>query len=117
MVDAINIILALATIALGAFGLLAPRYTADVLDLDFRGSTMGMSELRASAGGLFVALGLLALLSGAPWAYGMTGVAYLGAGTGRIVSILADKPPQPKAWIFFACEAGFGAWLVIVNLL
>lgn len=52
MVDAINIILALATIALGAFGLLAPRYTADVLDLDFRGSTMGMSELRASAGGL-----------------------------------------------------------------
>lgn len=47
----------------------------------------------------------------------MTGVAYLGAGTGRIVSILADKPPQPKAWIFFACEAGFGAWLVIVNLL
>lgn len=116
MIDILNILVALLTVGLGAFGFLAPRYTAEVLDLEFGASSMGKSELRASAGGLFVALGFGALVIGTPLAYGMMGVAYLGAGAGRLLSILLDKPPQPKAWLFFLCEAVFALWLIGANL-
>ena len=108
----IDVGLALMTMALGGFGLLAPRYTARVLDLDIKHSTMGLSELRASAGGLFVAVGLVCVVSGAGWAYAMLGVAYAGAGTGRLASILLDRPPMPKAAIWFAFEAVPAAWLL-----
>lgn len=116
MLDIVNWIAALLTIALGCFGLLAPRYTAGVLDLATNGSEMGLSELRASAGGLFVATGIFCLLSGAPWAYAMLGVAYAGAGTGRLVSLLADHPPRRKAGAYFAFEAGFAIWLIAANM-
>ena len=112
MVDLINTGLALLTIVLGGFGLIAPRYTAEVLDLTPSGSTMGLSELRASAGGLFVAMGLVCLWTGAPWAYGMLGVAYAGAAIGRLTSIVLDKPPMPKAFVWFLFEAIPAAWLI-----
>ncbi|MEL6523508.1 MAG: DUF4345 domain-containing protein, partial [Pseudomonadota bacterium] len=66
MTDFLNIAAALITAALGCFGWLAPRYTAQALDLAPDGSTMGLSELRASVGCLFVALGLGAALIGRP---------------------------------------------------
>ena len=112
MIDIVNAALAVLTIGLGAFGLIAPRYTAGVLDLAPQASTMGLSELRASAGGLFVAVGTVCLTTGAGWAYGMLGVAYAGAATGRLVSILADRPPMPKALVWFAFEAVPAAWLI-----
>ncbi|QFS82419.1 hypothetical protein FIU97_06325 [Roseivivax sp. THAF40] len=117
MVDLINIAMALATIAFGAFGLVAPSYTARVLDLEFGASDMGKSELRASAGGLFVALGIGAIVIGAPLAYAMVGLAYLGAAIGRLTANIIDDLPQPKGWTFFAFEAVFAAWLIGANLL
>ncbi|MHA6325813.1 DUF4345 family protein [Roseivivax sp. CAU 1753] len=116
MIDLINLTMALATIAFGAFGLFAPGYTARVLDLEFGASDMGKSELRASAGGLFIGLGVGAILLGNPIAYAMIGLAYLGAGTGRLASNLLDEMPQPKGWAFFAFEAVFAAWLIGANL-
>lgn len=116
LIALVNPALALLTVALGLFGLLAPRYTAAALDLAPTTSTMGLSELRASAGGLFVAVGAFCLLSGAGWAYGMLGVAYAGAATGRLVSIVVDRPPLPKAAIWFAFEALPAAWLLATAL-
>ena len=115
MLDLINPALALLTIGFGLIGFVAPRYTADTLDLAPTQSTMGLSELRASAGGLFVAVGLVCLLTGAPGAYAMLGVAYAGAATGRLVSIVADGPPRRKALIFFLFEAIPAAWLVTTS--
>jgi hypothetical protein len=60
--DIINIIFALASIGLGIFGWLAPQYTLDTLDLQAGPSGMGPSEIRASAGALFVGMGLGALI-------------------------------------------------------
>ncbi len=108
----IDILIALLTIGLGLFGLVSPRYTAQVLDMEPKRSTMGLSELRASAGGLFVAMGIVCIWTGAPWAYAMLGVAYAGAATGRLVSIVIDKPPMPKAFIWFLLEALPSAWLL-----
>lgn len=116
MIDTINAALAVLTIGLGLFGFLAPRYTAGALDLTPGTSTMGLSELRASAGGLFVAMGLVCLLWGDPVAYLMLGVAYAGAGAGRLVSILIDRPPMPKALVWFLFEAVPAAWLIAVTL-
>lgn len=114
MAEWLNPAIALLTIALGLFGLISPRYTAQVMDLRTDGSTMGFSELRASAGGLFVAVGAVCLWTGADWAYAMLGVVYAGAGTGRLVSIVIDRPPMPKAFIWFLFEALPAAWLITV---
>lgn len=115
MTDALNILAAVLTIAFGAFGFLAPRFTADALDLAPKGSTMGLSEMRASVGGLFVILGLYALWSGAPGAYFMLGIAYAGAALGRCVSLALDKPPLRKAATYGLIEAALAAWLVLSN--
>ena len=114
--DFINPAIAILTIAFGAIGFFAPRYTASALDLAAQGSTMGLSELRASAGGLFIALGLWCLFSGDPSAYFMLGVAYFGAGAGRLVSIVLDKPPFKKALVFLAFEWPPAAWLIFSTL-
>lgn len=116
MIDILNVFAAVLTIALGAFGMLAPRYTAGVLDLRTGDTTMGLSELRASVGGMFVIVGAACLWLGTPWAYAMMGFVYLGAGLGRGLSLLLDKPPFPKAHLYFLFEAVFAAWLLIINL-
>ena len=114
--DYINPALALLTVGLGLFGFLAPRYTASTLDLATTSSTMGLSELRASAGGLFVALGLYCVISADPSAYLALGVAYGGAGLGRAVSIVLDKPPLRKGLIFLAFEWIPALWLILWNI-
>ncbi|MCK0148917.1 DUF4345 family protein [Marivita sp. S6314] len=116
MTDILNILAALLTIGFGAFGFLAPKFTASALDLAPDGSNMGYSEMRASVGGLFVGAGLACLIIGAPLAYAMLGFAYAGAATGRAVSLLMDKPPFAKAFLYFAIEAALAAWLVFANL-
>lgn len=112
MTDFLDIAIALLTVGLGAFGFLAPRYTADVLDLKTTQSSMGLSELRASAGGLFIALGATCLWLNSDWAYAMLGVAYAGAAAGRLLSIILDKPPMPKALVWFLFEALPALWLI-----
>lgn len=115
MIDMLNIIAALLSIALGGFGFFAPRYTAGVLDLKTGDTTMGLSELRASVGGVFVATGMACLWLGTPSAYAMLGFVYLGAAAGRALSLMRDKPPFPKAHLYFAVEAVFAGWLLFAN--
>lgn len=113
--DILSIIIAVWTAFIGGVGFLAPRYTAEALDLQPTKSTMGLSELRAGTGGLFVALALYCLYSGEPMAYFMLGVAYFGAGTGRALSIVLDSPPLRKALVFLALEWPLAAWLIWAN--
>ncbi|MBP0482817.1 DUF4345 family protein [Sagittula salina] len=114
MLTAVNIIIAVMTIAFGAMAFSAPGYAARALDLAPTGSTMGLTELRASAGGLFVAMGLACLIVG-DWTWAALGIAYTGAATGRVLSIFIDRPPQPKAFVWFLLEALPAAWLLTLN--
>lgn len=116
MIDILNILVALMTIVFGAFGFLAPRFTASALDLQVGSTNMGLSEMRASVGGLFVAIGVFAIWTGIPMAYVMIGVAYAGAALGRLISIFLDKPPFKKATLYFSLEAGPAAYLLLANL-
>ena len=116
MIDILNLIAALVTVAFGLFGFIAPRYTADTLDLAPTNSTMGLSEMRASVGGLFVVSGLAAIWLDAPLAYAMVGFAYAGAAAGRVVSLFLDKPPMKKLLVFGGIEAALALWLIAANL-
>ena len=116
MTDLLNILSALLTIGFGLFGFLAPRYTAGVLDLEPTDSTMGLSEMRASVGGLFVVAGAAALWLDSPASYAMIGFAFAGAALGRGVSLWRDAPPVGKVVLFGGIEAALALWLLAANL-
>lgn len=116
MIDTLNILACLLTIGFGLFGFVAPRYTAAALDLAPTASTMGLSEMRASVGGLFVVAGLAALAIDAPLAYAMIGFAFAGAALGRLLSLVVDKPPRRKVLIFGGIEAVLALCLLAINL-
>ncbi len=101
--DILNILLALASIGLGAIGWFAPRYAMKVLDLHAGQSSMGYSEVRAASGALFVGMGLGALLIGTPAAYAMLGFCWGGAAVGRATSLALDGALSKK-WLYFAIE-------------
>jgi hypothetical protein len=113
--DTVNLISALLTIGFGLFGFLAPRYTAAALDLEPTTSTMGLSEMRASVGGLFVVAGLAALWINQPLAFAMIGFAFAGATLGRVLSLIFDKPPVRKVLIFGGIEAALALALIAAN--
>ena len=115
MIPTINALAALLTIGFGLFGFLAPSWTATSLDLTTTNSTMGLSEMRASVGGLFVVTGVAVLYLNNPMAYVMLGVVYSGAALGRFVSIALDSPPLIKALTFGGIEAVIAIWLIAAN--
>ena len=115
MIDLLNLALALLSIGLGAIGWLAPRYTMDLLELAPTGSTMGLSEIRAASGALFVGIGLGAILLATPLAYAMLGFAWGGAAIGRLTSVLADGRSRQKL-TFLAVEIAVAAALLALNL-
>lgn len=112
----ITLIATLLTIAFGLFGFLAPRYTASALDLEPTKSTMGLSEMRASVGGLFVVAGIAALWLDEPLAYAMVGFAFVGAALGRILSLTFDKPPFGKVLVFGGVELAIAIPLLVIHL-
>jgi len=116
MVDLINILLACISIGLGAIGWLAPRYTMQILDMAPVGSTMGLSEIRAASGALFIGLGVGALLLGTPIGFAMVGFAWAGAAIGRLTSILADGYQNTRKITFFVVEASVAGVLLAINL-
>jgi len=116
MTEILNIVGAVLTIGFGLFGFVAPRYTAAALDLEPTHSTMGLSEMRASVGGLFVVAGLAAIWLSEPLAYAMIGFAFLGAALGRVLSLICDAPPRNKVLVFGGIEAALAAWFLWANL-
>lgn len=115
MITTLNVIAALLTIGFGLFGFLAPVHTANALDLAPTNSTMGLSELRASVGGLFVVSGIAVIWLNAPMAYTMLGIVYAGAALGRFLSLALDNPPFVKAATFGGIELVLAIWLIAAN--
>ncbi len=116
MVDSLNIAMAVLSIALGAIGWLAPRYTMSAIDTQTVGdSTMGLSEVRAASGALFIGLGAGALLLNTPAVFAMVGFAWGGAAIGRLTSIVLDGAQPTKKLVFFLIEAAVAIPLIVFN--
>ena len=116
MTETLTVIACVLTIGFGLFGFIAPRYTAAALDLAPTDSTMGLSEMRASVGGLFVVAGAAALWLGHPVGYAMIGFAFAGAALGRALSLIFDHPPIAKVTLFGGIELALAAWFLAANL-
>jgi len=113
--DLLNILIALVSIGFGLVGWVAPRYTMDTVGLRQGDGTMGLSEVRAASGALFVGLGVGAFLLGTPGAYAMIGFAWGGAAIGRATSLLLDGR-STKKWTFFGVEAAIAVLAVAINV-
>ena len=83
---------ALAGLGLGIMGLVRPLAALRLvgLTLDPR-RPEGISEVRATYGGLFIGLEAAALFSGEPLAYLVGAAAWGGAAAGRLISMAVDR--------------------------
>ncbi len=80
---------ALITAGLGLAALLRPDWAASFVRVRPDGP-LGHSELRATYGGLFAALGAFCIYGQDPVAFAVLGAGWLGAAGGRIFSIARD---------------------------
>lgn len=102
---------ALITLALGLLGMVTPSVAAKLVSIEPIGLT-GISEVRATYGGLFVGLGGVCLYSQSSTVFFAVGVAVLGAAVGRGVSVLVDHSYAPKNLGGMIFEASMGALLL-----
>ncbi len=102
---------ALATLGLGLLGLFRPHAAARFTSLSPIGA-LGVSEIRATYGGLFTALGGLALVTQESSAFLVAGIAWLGAAAGRGYSVFADDNREARNLGGIAFEAAIGCLLL-----
>lgn len=103
---------ALITAALGLMGLLLPAKAAQLTSIRPEG-LLGTSEIRATYGGFFLALGAYALYAQADVVFAVAGVAWLGAAGGRLLSVVVDRSVSSKNLIAVAFEAAMGGLLIV----
>jgi len=96
---------AVITAALGLMGLLRPSAAAAFTSMEPKGR-LGVSEIRATYGGLFLAMGAYALWAQSPIAFAVLAAAWGGAALGRLVSVVADASRAPQNFGGIAFEAG-----------
>lgn len=84
-----------ATLLLGCLGLFFPSRAAAFTSLSPVGRT-GLSEIRATYGGLFAALGLACLALQSIAVFATAGLAWVGAAAGRAGSVWVDRNREPR---------------------
>ncbi len=102
---------AAVTTGLGALGLFAPDRAAAFTSMSPVGPN-GRSEIRATYGGLFAALGICLILSQSGPMFFIAGVAWVGAAVGRGWSVLIDGNRLPKNLGAIGFELALGLLLL-----
>jgi hypothetical protein len=103
---------AVVTLALGVGALIWPLRVASIVGIAPQG-TLGISEVRATYGGLFAAVGAGVLLMNNDLAATLLGIAWAGAALGRAVSMVVDRARGGKNAVGFLFEAGLAALLIM----
>ena len=103
---------AVCTLALGALGLMAPHTVANLVGVVPEGK-LGLSEIRATYGGIFIGLGAACLWFQQPEVYVAAGLAWLLAAVSRTVSIFLDQSFSSKNMGGVVVEAGIGLLLIV----
>jgi hypothetical protein len=112
MLQVLQIIAAVGTIATGLVSLIAPRSVTGFTGLSPNGGR-GITEIRAVLGGFFVALGVVPLVFSQPAMYLMLGITYLVVAAVRTVSMFLDKSVERSNTISVIVEIIFGVILVL----
>ena len=112
MLEILKYIAALATIATGLYALVAPLKVRGFTGLELPGGR-GITEVRAVLGGFFIALGAAPLIFASNDMYLMLGIAYLGVGVVRAVSMFVDRSLVQSNYISLAVEIILGIILVL----
>ena len=84
--ELIPLVGAVCTLALGVLGLSAPKRIAELIGIAPEGK-LGLSEIRATYGGIFTGLGVACLWFQQPEVYAAVGLAWILAAVSRTVSI------------------------------
>jgi hypothetical protein len=112
MLYVLQIIAAVLTILTGLVSLIWPRSVQGFTGLKAEGPR-GITEIRAVLGGFFIALGVAPLILGAPATFKMLGIAYIGVGAVRAVSIVLDRSFVQSNVISLVIEIILGVILVL----
>lgn len=102
---------ALVTLGMGGLGLLRPRVAARLIGLEPTGR-LGLSELRATYGGLFFALGAFAIATRDEVAFALLGAAWLGAAAARLGDALLVPGADRALWRAALFEGGVATLLL-----
>ena len=108
----VQIVIAVATIATGAFSLFRPESIRGFTGLVAEGPR-GITEIRAIMGGVFIALGVAPLILAAPEAYRTLGITYLVIAIIRAVSMVVDRSVVSSNIISLVVEIVFGVILML----
>lgn len=90
-----------------------PRRVAEWLGLGVKGP-LGVSEIRATYGGLFLGLGLFCLLLGQPVLFRMLGVGWLLIALVRLLSMVLQRQMDRDHVLAFTVEM-LVAWLLLLQ--
>jgi hypothetical protein len=107
----LHVVGALVTVALGGLGLLRPEAASRLVGLAPTGR-LGRSELRATYGGLFFAMGAFALATRDEVAFALLGAAWLGAAGARIGDAVLVAGAERSVWRAALFEAGVATLLL-----
>ena len=102
---------AVLCLGMGLLGALFPVRAARFVSVQPLGG-LGLSEIRATYGGLFIAMGVTCLMSQSPQAFLVAGASWTGAGLMRFPSLLLDRGSFPKGLGGAALELGLGLLLL-----
>lgn len=99
------------TLAMGLLGLFAPGVVARLVSITPVGR-LGVSEIRATYGGLFLAIGVTVLLARDTTLFALAGVAWVGTAAGRGISWWYDRSREPRNLLAFGVELVAGHLLL-----
>ena len=103
---------ATVSVIAGLMGFLWPRHVSAVIGLRLPGR-LGVSEFRATYGGLFMGAGGAVLVLGSGDAAFVLGAAWIGAFVARTISIVIDRSTSKENLAGCGIELLVGALLVL----
>jgi hypothetical protein len=108
----LKIIASIGTAGTGLLALVKPRSIYGFTGIEAKGPR-GITEIRSIFGGLFIALGAVALYFRTQDVFLMLGISYLTIGLVRVVSMFLDNSVERSNTISLVTEIVFGIILVI----
>ena len=108
----VNTLGALITLGLGVLGLFWPLVAASMVGLEPDGER-GISEIRATYGGIFLSIGLFALVAQNGDIFRVLGVGWIGAASARSFSYVHDNSRSGANLGAIVMEATIGMMMLV----